>query len=339
LRIARELPERFRVTGMLVRDAEKGQQLEREWNVPCHLDLDDLLRDKPKFTVLSVSRPAAPHFQRELAERKMPVLAETPPGPDMETMNAMQELEQRGARIQIAEQVQYRPLNAARITLANNGTLGRVTQAQVAVAHGYHGISLLRRYLDVGFEDAKITARHFDSPIVQGPGRAGPPEEEKIVNNTQTLAHFDFGERLGIFDFTGAQYFGWIRASRTLVRGERGEIEQTTVRTLRDFRTPVQAELERRDAGTEDNLRVLHHEGITLANEWVYRNPFTPGRLSDDEIAIATCLQKMAEYVDGGPDFYSFAQGAQDHYLSLMMDEAAKTGQPIQTRPQVWAKA
>ena len=337
LRIARELPKLFRVTGLMSREAAKTEQLQSEWNVPGFSDLDGLLRERPQFAVISVPWAASPDLLRELSARKMPVLAETPPAPDIAGLSALHQLTQSGARIQVAEQLQFRPLHAARIALAQGGRLGRVTQAQVSVAHGYHGINLLRRYLNVDFENTTITARSFESPIIKGAGRQGPPQAEETVSASQTLASFDWGDRLGIFDFSGSQYFGWIRASRTLVRGERGEIADKTLRTLTDFQTPVAMELVRRDAGQEDDLRPLHHEGITLGDEWIYRNPFAPGRLSDDEIAVATCLQKMGEYVEGGPDFYSLAEASQDHYLSILMGQAIKSGQSVESSSQVWS--
>lgn len=337
LRIARELPERFRATGLLSRDAEKANQLGREWGVPAFTDLDGLLRDHPQFVVVSVPRAASLGLLQELTERNMPVLGETPPAPDLEGLIALHELTQRGAKIQVAEQLQFRPLHAARIVVAKSGRLGRITQAQVSVAHGYHGINLIRQYLGIGFENVTITARSFSSPMIQGASRQGPPTEEKSVSVGQTLATFDFSDRLGIFDFASSQYFASIRSPRTLVRGERGEISDHQARYLLDYRTPVELPFVRRDAGHEDDLRPLHHEGITLGEEWIYRNPFAPGRLSDDEIAVATCLQKMGEYVEGGPNFYSLAQASQDHYLSLLMEQAIKSGEPVQSETQVWA--
>ncbi len=337
LRIARELPERFRVTGLMSRDAAKADELTRGWNVPAFSDLDGLLRERPQFVVISVPWAASPVLLRELSARQMPVLAETPPAPDIEGLSALHELTKAGARIQVAEQLQFRPLHAARIALAQSGRLGRISQAQVSVAHGYHGVNLLRQYLGVDFENVTISARSFESPIVQGAGRGGPPEVEKLDDVSQTLAWFDWGDRLGVFDFVGAQYFGWIRASRTLVRGERGEITDKKVRVLTDFQTPVEMDLVRRDAGHDDDLREVHHQGLTLGDQWIYRNPVAPGRLSDDEIAIATCLQKMGEYVEGGPDFCSLPQASQDHYLSILMNEAVKSGQPVTSESQVWS--
>ncbi len=335
LRIARELPDRFRLTGLMSRDAQTAENLQSQWQTPAFSDVDGLLRERPQFVVVSVPWADSPGLLRELSERQMPVLAETPPAPDLAGLTKLYQQTQ-GARIQVAEQLQFRPLHAARIALAQSGRLGRVSQAQVSVAHGYHGINLLRRYLDINFENVTISARSFESPLVQGAGRDGWPNEEKIVASNQTLAQFDWGDRLGVFDFTGSQYFGSIRASRTLVRGERGEIGDDKARLLLDYRTPVELEFTRRDAGHNDDLRALHHEGITLGEQWIYRNPFAPGRLSDDEIAVATCLQKMSEYVEGGPDFYSLAQASQDHYLSLLMNEAVESGHAVRSQSQVW---
>ena len=121
------------------------------------------------------------------------------------------------------------------------------------------------------------------------------------------------------------------------MRGERGEITDDKARILLDFRTPITMELVRRDAGRGDDLRALHHEGITLGDEWIYRNPFALGRLSDDEIAVATCLQKMSEYVEGAPDFYSLAEASQDHYLSLLMNQSVESGHAAQSQSQIWS--
>jgi hypothetical protein len=59
--------------------------------------------------------------------------------------------------------------------------------------------------------------------------------------------------------------------------------------------------------------------------------------LTDDEIAVASCLEKMDQYAHTDQDFYSLAEGSQDHYLSLMIDEAVKTGAKIRTESQPWA--
>ncbi|MBI5831268.1 MAG: Gfo/Idh/MocA family oxidoreductase [Armatimonadetes bacterium] len=338
LRAAQALPDRFAVSSVLVRDADKAKAFGARWGVPTVASLDELAAGSPAFVVVSVPWPVTPVMLADLAERGIPALAETPPAPDLMGLRRVCELAAGGARLQVAEQYCWQPMHAAREAVVASGRLGSVSQAQVSVAHGYHGVSLLRRLLGVRFEGCRITARGFVSPLVAGPGRDGPPSAEHLEQAGQTIAWLDYGDKLGVFDFTGSQYFSWVRSPRVLVRGERGEISNTTVRWLSDFRTPHTAELLRRDAGHDGNLEGMYHKGIELAGEWVYRNPAAPGRLSDDEIAVATCLAKMADYAAGGPSFYSVAEAAQDHYLGMMIDRAAASGEVLGVEPQAWAK-
>ncbi len=322
LRVALALPERFRVTGIFTRDPRRPV-VEQGWSVPTRGRLDELLADRPSFVVVSVPWSVTPRLLRELADLRVPVLAETPPAPDLDGLEALGELAHREAQIQVAEQYQFQPMLAAQLALVASGRLGTVREVQESVAHDYHGIDLLRRFLGVGLEPATITARRFRSPIVAGPDRHGPPAHEAVVTSEQTLAWLDFDGRLGTHDFADDQYFSWIRGRRLLVRGERGEVDGSTVRLLLDARTPVEMALARRDAGQGGNLEGLHHVGVTLGAEWLYRNPFAPARLADDEIAVATCLDRMVAYVGGGEGFCSLAEGAHDHYLALMVAQAA----------------
>ena len=135
------------------------------------------------------------------------------------------------------------------------------------------------------------------------------------------------------------QYFSWRRSNRLLVRGERGEINNLDASYLSDFRTPIRVRFERIDAGQAGNLEGYYHKGYSAGVAWWYQNLFVPGRLSDDEIAIATCLESMARYLQTGNSFYSLAEGSQDHYLSLMIDEAAKSGKTLKSSSQVWQQS
>ncbi len=337
LRVARELPERFHVSGVVVRDEEKGQRMETEWNVTTYRNLDALLHaSQVDFVVVSVPRSVTPPMLQALVKRGIPALAETPPAPDLEGLNALHELTEQGAKIQVAEQYQFQPMHAARLTIAASGKLGMVTQARLSVAHGYHGVSLLRTLLGIKNELPTISAHIFTAPLVDGPDRNLKIEQEHIVQATYTTAFLDFGERLGVYDFCGEQYFSWILSQQFLVRGERGEIHDTTVRYLEDFRTPITYELTRQDTGHGGNLEGFFHKGVLGGGEWLYRNPFPRARLSDDEIAVATCLDKMKQYVTGGPSFYNLAEASQDHYLSMLITQAAETKQPVKAKPQAW---
>lgn len=243
------------------------------------------------------------------------------------------------SRVQVAEQYAFQPLHAARLAFARSGKLGDISQVQISVAHGYHGIALIRKFLNVGYEKAVIRAFEFKSPLTAGPDRSGPPSQEKQIESNQVIAYLQFGDRLAVFDFTADQYFSWIRSSRLLVRGERGEINHLDASYLSDFRRPIRVRFERNDAGQAGNLEGYHHKGYSAGDAWWYQNPFVPGRLSDDEIAIATCLDSMARYLETGNSFYSLAEASQDHYLSLIIDEAVKSGKALESSSQVWKQS
>lgn len=338
LRIARELPDLFGVCGLVTRDEQTGVQLEKLWGIKTFRSVNALLNaTEPGFIVASVAGHATASVITELVARKIPVLSETPPAPDLEQLIALNNLMHQGAKIQVAEQYHLSPMPAARISIANSGILGEINQAQVSFSHGYHGVSLMRKLLGITYENAEINGFRFTSSPVAGPGRAGLPEKETLRESSQDLVVFNFGKKIGIYDFEINQHRSYIRSQRILVRGNRGEIQNRRVKYLKDFRTPIEYELQRNNAGEEGNVEGYFLKGIYGGERWVYVNPFSPGKLSDDDIAVASCLKKMDVYVKGGPDFYSLAEASQDQYLSLMMDKAIITGEKVITEKQMWA--
>ena len=221
------------MAGIAARTPEHAAKLVAEFDVPLYGSLSEMVEaESPGFVVTSVSWPANPDVVRQLVELGLPVLSETPPAVTLEEMQQMWSLVEQGARIQVAEQYWLQPHHAARLGFAHSGRIGRVSQAQVSAAHGYHGISLMRRFLGIHAELPTISVRSFTSPIVQGPDRQGPPGKENVIDAHQVFAFFDFGDRLGLIDFTGEQYFSWIRGQRLLVRGERGEIVDDRVLSI-----------------------------------------------------------------------------------------------------------
>ena len=337
LRIARDCPEQFPLTGVVVRDTEKRARLAERWPVPMFSTLDELLADRrPDFVVTSVAATANLQVLELLSERGLPVLAETPIGKDLKELKRVVELERAGARIQVAEQYLFQPLHAARLDLIRRGLLGTVHEADVSIAHGYHGISLLRHFLQIGLRLPSIRARRFTSRIVAGPHRNNPPTERKIVESVRTIAQLDYGDRFGVFDFTGDQYHSWIRSPRLMVRGEQGEINQATVRILQRFDAPFQFELVRRDTGHAGNLEGYSHRNISGGGEILYQNPFPAMRWNDDEIAVATSLSRMGNYLGTGEPAYSVAEACHDCYLDQLIAESAESAREVVAEAQPW---
>lgn len=338
-RIAQALPGRFHVAGCVATREATRTRIRAEWGIPVFDKIDGLLNERPGFVVTSVPWAASGPLLVELASQNVPVLAETPPASDLNGLIELWRNLPSNARVQVAEQYAFQPLHAARLAFVRSGKLGEISQVQVSIAHGYHGISLIRKFLHVGYENVVMRASEFKSPLIAGPDRSGLPSKEQKIESVQTIAYLHFDKKLAVFDFAADQYYSWIRSQRLLVRGDRGEINNLDCCYLEDFRTPVRIRFERNDAGQAGNLEGYYHNGYRAGSESWYQNPFVPGRLSDDEIAVATSLESMARYLETGKPFYSLAEASQDHYLSLMIDEAARSGKTLESSNQVWWEA
>ena len=78
---------------------------------------------------------------------------------------------------------------------------------------------------------------------------------------------------------------------------------------------PHTFELKRNSFGSEENLDGYALLNITGNGKILYTNPFKYARLSDEEIAIATCILKMKEYTQNGTEFYNTGDAFLDNIL------------------------
>jgi predicted dehydrogenase len=126
-RIARALPERFRIAGCVAKTPATRARIQAAWNLRVFDDPETLLMERPEFVVTSVPRAASGPLLVELASQNMPVLAETPPASDLEGLNELWKRLPRNARVQVAEQYAFQPLHAARLAFAHSGRLGAIS--------------------------------------------------------------------------------------------------------------------------------------------------------------------------------------------------------------------
>lgn len=336
LRVARARPDLFEVVGVVSRTSDRAAAVNKEWAVPGLTSVDALLAAKPEFVVTSVPWEVNPGLLRTLAEQGMPALSETPPAPDLESLLALDtELTRLNANVQVAEEYHLRPQHAAQLAYVAGGRLGAITHVQVSIGHGYHGLSLIRRFLGLKGEACRIVGRTFRAPIVAGGGRSGLPDKETVRESAQDVVLLDFGGKSAVFDFTGDQYMGLIRDGRVLARGQRGELSGNTVTYLEDAATPITLSFTRH---TQDLLTGVALRGIQAGEAWVYRNPLEGAALTDDEIAVGDCLLRMGESARTGKPFYPWREGMQDHYLYLRLQEALKTGLEVLASPQPFSR-
>lgn len=339
MRIAQALPQLFEVCGVVSRSEEKRTVIQKNFGCQVYGTPEELLHSaRPDFVVVSVNGAVACEVTAPLVKKGIPVLAETPPAKDLEGLKQLNRLAGTGGRIQVAEQYHLQPMYQAALSMIHSGKLGECRYVHVSFSHGYHAVSMIRKALGIGFENAVIQAHRFTFPRVEGFSRMGLPEEEILKANDHVFAFLDFGGKVGFYDFEANQHRSWARSQRVMARGERGEINNDSIKYLKDYKTPVELNLKRMQAGEGTNLEGYHLKGILAGEDWIYVNPFLPAGLSDEEIAVATCLMKMREYVNGGSEFYSLAEASQDQYLAMMMQQAVETGGRIVTETQEWAR-
>ena len=292
-RVARELPEKFQLAGVVQRDFAKAQAFGARWGAPAFDSYAGLADAGVDFVVVSVKPEAHLSILTELHRLGLPVLCETPAALDVETMIALWRLVEQGFKLHIAEQYLFQPLHASRLKLIADGALGRVSSTRVSVAHGYHGVSLMRHFLGIGFEEATIRGKSFASRALEGPSRFGWPESERFAATEQLLGEFDFGDRLGLFDFTNVQYRSPVHSMHVVVRGDRGELSDLELRAMPVYGQPITRLITRADSGRYSDLYGYAIKSMSCGDEVVWTNPYPGARLMDDEIAIAVAMEKM----------------------------------------------
>ena len=339
LRISKLLPEKFCVDGVITTNSEKSKIFKEASGVKIYPNLTEYLKNNnPLFIVESVNKSVSSEITMDILKKGIPVLMETPAGANLETMLKMYNEMPNTAKLQIAEQYPFHPLHMARLNLIESGKLGNIQHVQVSFSHGYHGIALIRKFLGIGFENAKITATNFSVSGLSGVSRLGEPKEEEILTENQTIAILNFGNKTALYNFETGQHRSWIRTPIIQIKGERGEIFNETFKYLPNFKTPIEMELKRINLGENQNVEGFGLKGITVGERWCYKNSYPNSRLSDDEIAVAMCLEKIANYIINGEQFYSFSEAAQDMYLSLMIDKALEQNIQVMTEIMPWAK-
>lgn len=354
LRLAALLPE-VELVGVVARRAEAQDDVRARWGVPTVGTPAELVRrHRPHLVVTCLSREANPGVVAELVGLGVAVLSETPPAAGEEDLHRLWDAVGASERVHVAEQYLLMPGHAARLELVRRGLLGEVGQVQVSSTHDYHAVSMARGLLGVGLEPAEVTARSVLAPLVQPLDRQGWTDDCVARPAATTLAVIEWDGRSAVYDFTDNQWHNPLRTRRIVVRGSLGELDGDDVTRLAGPRTVLRSSIVRRQLGHDLDLDGYDTDHLSFEGEVLWRNPFLDDplpdgkgrvwgagpRLSDEEIAIATCLRQAARWALGdaaGP--YPLADACQDHLVALAVHEAVETGRTVRTRPAPWVRS
>ena len=302
LRIAKLLPDTFEVVAICIRNEIKAKEIREKYNCNIVKSIDEILSVPCDFIVNCTNKEDISSISIELAKKGVPVLSETPAIEQHNYNNSL--------KIQVAEQYHLLPMNVALQKIIDMGIIGDVNYVEIASAHDYHAMSLIRKFLKVNSAPINVVSAEFDTKVLSTHGRYGETDDKKILTTLQTVKIFDFGGKKAVYNFSHEMYFSPIRKKHILIRGARGEIENETVRYFNTDNQFCETKIARRTCGDLDGL---FNEAITFENKLLYRSPFKGTRISDEEEAIAMCLVKMKEYTQNGKAFYSFNDAVLDY--------------------------
>ena len=302
VRIARALPDMFELTALLCRGQEKADRIQKEYGIHTTTSEDEIIASKPDFVVSAVNKSSMSDVVRYWAAKGIPVLSETPAGLDIDTLKAIRQDVENGARIQVAEQYFLYPSIKVIIDECKSGTIGEPVSLTISAMHDYHAASVIRRMLGTGLEDVAITGKTFSMKVTDTRTRYEVLTEGRVVEKEEKHLIMEYADgKTAFYDFMSDQYRSPIRNRYINLRGTRGEIINDTVYYL-----------------DKDNLVACKKLDIT--------NPYGYAGLSEDEAAITGILLGMKEYVDKGKEVYPMDEALYDAYMGILMCEAGKPG-------------
>ena len=337
-RIARAYPELFEMAAMVCRTEEKASRMSREYGIPAVFSEKAGEERQPEFVVVAVNKAAIFEVTKRWALKGYPVLCETPAALTLENVRELWRLRQEaGVRIQTAEQYFLYPSFCAGIEAVKRGYLGDPYAIDISAAHDYHAVSLIRRYLNIGYQNMIISGKRYHFPVEETDSRYGAITDGRVSQRERVRLTFEFeGGKTAFYDFDGIQYHSFIRSRHIKVQGQLGELDDGTLRYVDKEHKPHRENMQT-EYGDQGGI-----SRIRLGGQLLYENPFIKrGQQilpSQDETAIAEFLFGMREYISKGIEVYPLAEALQDAYVRVLMEEMLETGQAVRSERQEWAE-
>ncbi len=219
--ILQALPHEVELVSVWGRSEASAQRLGETLQAPWYTDLDRLVRETaPEIGIVSVAYGANGEVGLAAVEAGLHVLLETPIAHKLAEADAIiAAAEQRGRKIEIAEQFHRRPLEQIKLALIKSGLFGRVHSSFSDFAgHGYHGISVMRSYLGFDARPVQVVGSVHKYPLAAQWSRLSDTRGERTEEQEHGMIEFDGGQ-LGIFHWTSVGYdspLRWWRSSRFL---------------------------------------------------------------------------------------------------------------------------
>jgi predicted dehydrogenase len=345
--ILQALPHEVELVAVWGRSEASAKRLGETLHTPWYTDLNRLVRETaPEIGIVSVAYNANGEAGLAAVEAGLHVLLETPIAHKLVEADAIiAAAQQRGRKIEIAEQFHRRPLEQIKLELIKSSLFGRVhTSFSDFAGHGYHGISVMRSYLGFDAQPVQVIGAVQKYPLAAQWSRLSDTRGERTEEQEHGIIEFADGQ-LGIFHWTSVGYdspMRWWRSSRFLAERGMGitvgvnlEVQEWLTLLAPGGEAPrfvaIERRWERNDGGAL--IAMVAHTGDPEQPIVTWDNPFRPARKGhgpqwhDDEIGVAGCLLSLVNAVRGGTEpTYGPYQGRLDQELILAIRQSSANG-------------
>ena len=306
--------------------ALRGEEQAEKYGVNWYANVETMLdNERPDFVAVVV-KPAQTHVvARTVLERGISVITETPVAATLEDADTLIEVaKEKGAHIEVAENLYRMPSERIKRALILNGVFGRIWRGHNnSRTHNYHAVSLIRSYVG------------FDVPIkrvigIQGDFAVEPHEYRGSTVNSERSRHAVFffeNGALGFSHFTSLAFGSPLRGvNSTEFYGEKGLAVGEQLFVLKDEKTSQPVNIERVTCNV-DGMEVLDKFVADTDPEIIWDNPFKNYKMSDGLITIASELDSITKAVrDGVEPEYGAMNGRIDRQIDLAITESHNGG-------------
>ncbi len=350
--IVTALPGEVELVSIWGRSEDSARRLGQSLGKPWYTDLNKLIKETaPQIGIVSVNYAANGEVGLMAIEAGLNVLLETPIAHELKQADLIiKAAEERGLKIEVAEQFHRRPHEQIKLKLIEAGVFGKVYTSFCDFAgHGYHGISVMRSYLGFGARPIKVTGLVRNFELAPHWSYLSKENRSRFETQEHGMIEFESGQ-IGIFHWTSVGYdsaLRWWRSSRFLAEKGMG----ISLGTALDFEdklsllspsgeAPVFITVERRYERVDGGalVGVFAHLPDPSLSMIAWENPFRPSKQGhgtqwhDDEIGVAGCLMSLVNAVRFGGDVtYGPYQARVDQELILAIRKSsAEEGRPVQ---------
>lgn len=350
--IVTALPKEVELVSVWGRSEQSARRLGESLGKPWYTDLNRLVKEtSPQVGIVSVNYNANGEVGRMAVEAGLNVLLETPIAHDLAEADAIiQAAEERGLKVEVAEQFHRRPQEQIKLKLIESGLFGKVhTSFNDFAGHGYHGISVMRSYLGFDARPVKVTGAVRQYPLGTHWSRIAKSSDPRSETQEHGIIEFEEGQ-LGIFHWSSVAYdspLRWWRSSRFLAENGMGitvgtglDLEERLTLLSPGGEAPRPIWLERRYERVDGGalIGIYAHTGDSDMPIVSWENSFRPTRQGhgvqwhDDEVGVASCLMSLVNAVrNNTPPSYGPYQGRLDQELILAIRKSGENGgSPVQ---------